>query len=116
VIGLDFGMFFYLKTTTPPEVRAHQFGKSGGSWSPGSEKARPGIEVSDLHDQGVVRITRTDEPGIGLRVFGCQNDDAHAAVAMRYRPLEMDYPLLAYPLRLPFERREKMGLVGKATA
>src|ERR1700731_2065884 len=100
VIGLDFGIPFT--------------SKSVDSWRAGFETSGLGIEARDLHDQRIVRIARTDDPGICLRIFGRQDDDAHTAVATSNRPLEVRYPLHAYLLRLPPQRRSESRLIDDA--
>src|ERR1700733_8861242 len=116
VIELYFGIFFHLGTLTTPKARCiHRFEDLRGFIEGGSENSRFAIEVGDLHDQRVVRIARTDDSRRSPRVFGRKDNDAHAAVAMRYYPLEVGDPLVAYPLRLPFQRRRRSRLVGKAT-
>ena len=116
MIGLDFDIFFHLENDRPRPQNAFAAWKTHvGSWTAGFETSGLGIEASDQHDQRIVRIARTDDPGICLRIFGGQDDDAHAAIATSYRPFEVGYPLLAYLLRLPSQRRSKSRLIRDAT-
>ena len=77
----------------------------------GLEKSGFRVEVGDLHDQVIVRITGTDDPGICLHLFRRQDDDADATLAMLERPFEVGFPLQADALRFPFQRRSESGAV-----
>jgi hypothetical protein len=85
------------------------------AYGAGLEESGFRVEVSDSHDQVIVRITATDDPGTGLRLFGRQNDDADATFAMRNRPFEVGSPLQAYSMRLSFQRRSKSRLIRSPT-
>ena len=115
VIGLDFGISLHLENDrSRPEDAFTAWRTHAGSWSAGLETSGLGIEASDPHDQRIVRIARTDDSGICLRIFCRQDDDAHTAAATSNRPLEVGYPLHAYFFRLAFQRRSESRLIRDA--
>lgn len=73
------------------------------------------IEVSDPQDQLVVGITGLDDSGAGLRIHGPQNDDTHNAAATSHRPLQVAFPLQAYPFRFSFQCRSASRSIGDHT-
>src|SRR6516165_9872916 len=113
VIGLDFGMLFFLTKRPPRSQKNQALERDSGSWRARLEASGLGVEAGDLHDQRVIRIAGLDDPRIGLRILGGQDDDVDTALTMLDRPLQVRDPLAADPARCPLQRWSESRVIGK---